>query len=576
MTVDLELRITLANDERTLSFELSSTVPNARFHHQPMGSVRLSHAPLQQLHALFENLSQLARQRTSHHRAPAQQADVREHLERLGQRLYRDLFPPELKRVYRSVRALESNEPLTLLITSDEPWIPWELAKPYERADEARALIDDPFLCERFRMTRWLAGGAPPPSLQVNTLALVSPRSDLPYTHREQTYFAELATRAPQVDVLPTFGTAAAVRAGLRDGAAHVWHFACHGSFADDDPDTAAVVLDDGELRADDIVGALETGINASHALVMLNACNTGRQGFALTGLGGWARQWVRAGASAFIGAQWEAHDELAAEFAVAFYEQLWAGAPLAEAAHAARMQIKALEPTNPTWLSYAVYGHPHLRVELHEQAGPQPEDEQIAVVAPLPLPPPGAATLVPTTQRAVVRSEPPQSEPLLPPPLPTADDFSYDVFISYRHAQPDEGWVRTVLVPALEQAELRVCLDVRDFAPGVPELNERMRAVEQSRRTVVVLSPAYMENELGELENLMAQTLGVENGQYRLLPVRFDPHTRVPLRLRIYWYADFADPARHNEALTQLIAAARQLPARAPAAQPTGTTKTA
>jgi hypothetical protein len=149
-------------------------------------------------------------------------------------------------------------------------------------------------------------------------------------------------------------------------------------------------------------------------------------------------------------------------------------------------------------------------------------------------------------------------------------------VFISYRHAQPDEGWVRTVLVPALEQAELRVCLDVRDFAPGVPELNERMRAVEQSRRTVVVLSPAYMENELGELENLMAQTLGVENGQYRLLPVRFDPHTRVPLRLRIYWYADFADPARHTEALTQLIAAARQLPARAPAAQPTGTTKTA
>ncbi|MFZ5909290.1 MAG: hypothetical protein ACOYYU_04680 [Chloroflexota bacterium] len=39
--------------------------------------------------------------------------------------------------------------------------------------------------------------------------------------------------------------------------------------------------------------------------------------------------------------------------------------------------------------------------------------------------------------------------------------EFKYDVFISYNHA--DEGWVYNTLLPALEGAGLKVCIDYKD-----------------------------------------------------------------------------------------------------------------
>ena len=45
------------------------------------------------------------------------------------------------------------------------------------------------------------------------------------------------------------------------------------------------------------------------------------------------------------------------------------------------------------------------------------------------------------------------------------ADEYKYDVFISYSHK--DEGWVVNTLLPALENAGLKVCIDFRDFEAG-------------------------------------------------------------------------------------------------------------
>ncbi len=47
--------------------------------------------------------------------------------------------------------------------------------------------------------------------------------------------------------------------------------------------------------------------------------------------------------------------------------------------------------------------------------------------------------------------------------PDPTA--FTYDVFISYSHK--DSEWVLRTLLPRLEQARLKVCVDKRDFRAG-------------------------------------------------------------------------------------------------------------
>ena len=45
------------------------------------------------------------------------------------------------------------------------------------------------------------------------------------------------------------------------------------------------------------------------------------------------------------------------------------------------------------------------------------------------------------------------------------ADDFKYDVFISYSSA--NEDWVRKDLLSTLEKAGLKVCIDFRDFKAG-------------------------------------------------------------------------------------------------------------
>jgi TIR domain len=68
-------------------------------------------------------------------------------------------------------------------------------------------------------------------------------------------------------------------------------------------------------------------------------------------------------------------------------------------------------------------------------------------------------------------------------------DAFAYDAFVSYRQQEPDRTWVRRTLVPWLEAAGLRVCVDYRCFRLGAPFVTETERAVEHSRYTVAVLS---------------------------------------------------------------------------------------
>ena len=48
--------------------------------------------------------------------------------------------------------------------------------------------------------------------------------------------------------------------------------------------------------------------------------------------------------------------------------------------------------------------------------------------------------------------------------------DFTYDAFISYN--SKDEAWVRGEMLPRLEKANLRVCIDYQDFEPGAPSMH--------------------------------------------------------------------------------------------------------
>jgi hypothetical protein len=128
-------------------------------------------------------------------------------------------------------------------------------------------------------------------------------------------------------------------------------------------------------------------------------------------------------------------------------------------------------------------------------------------------------------------------------------DTYQYDVFISY--SSKDRQWVRGELLKRLDVASLRTFIDFRDFDPGAPSLTEMERGVEQSRHTLVVLSPVvlspnYLASEWTEFENLMVQTLDPAARRRRLIPL-LKERCELPLRLGMISYVDFTDPDDHD-----------------------------
>lgn len=133
------------------------------------------------------------------------------------------------------------------------------------------------------------------------------------------------------------------------------------------------------------------------------------------------------------------------------------------------------------------------------------------------------------------------------------AGELTHDVFVSYHATGQVRNWVRRTLVPHLEAAGLRVILDVRDFRLGSPLIEEMERAVQKSRYTLAVLTPGYLDSAFGALENMMAQHLGQENRQGRLLTVMREPCVQR-LGMRISPPLDMTDEAEVSEAMVRLI----------------------
>jgi hypothetical protein len=117
----------------------------------------------------------------------------------------------------------------------------------------------------------------------------------------------------------------------------------------------------------------------------------------------------------------------------------------------------------------------------------------------------------------AVARS--PASALVVVPPSP--DDFAYDVFVSYARRDPaDCAWVELVLVPFLEGCGLKVCLEHRDFQLGQMRLREMERAATDSRYTLAVFSPAYLDDGFTDFQTLSARHLALETREARLIAV--------------------------------------------------------
>ena len=141
-------------------------------------------------------------------------------------------------------------------------------------------------------------------------------------------------------------------------GGIDLLHFSTHGEHNKDSPLLSAIELEGRvPLRPEDISGAVMKFGNSS-PVVILNACQTGNQGFSLTGVQGWATRFLGAGASVFIGTLWSVSDETAFKFVQALYNELSNGTTLGEAVRQARNNCK--QSGDPSWLAYQLYGHPN------------------------------------------------------------------------------------------------------------------------------------------------------------------------------------------------------------------------
>lgn len=143
--------------------------------------------------------------------------------------------------------------------------------------------------------------------------------------------------------------------------------------------------------------------------------------------------------------------------------------------------------------------------------------------------------------------------------------EYTYDLFISYTEA--DRAWVEGYLLDALTQAGVRVQSEAA-FALGAPRLLEFERAVQESRRTLLILSPAYLAEDFTQFAELLAQSYGLETGTWSVIPLILHP-VELPPRLSMLTHLDATDPDRWPEVVERLYAET-QRPVPGPSPKPT------
>lgn len=274
---------------------------------------------------------------------------------RIGNKLYKELFQEDgFKRFYWTTLDALSEE-ATVQIISDEPYIPWEILRPYSARPDGRLVSDAHYFCERFALSRWLTeSGQRMNQLPLLKVKVVAPRTDLQWVENEVVAIQEIP--GLKVDVLRTMQE---LEHFLTKGEADVLHFACHGAFQANNPGRSFLQIGTRYLQPDDLVGE-DCSFGSVHPLVFLNACESGQQGIGLTGLDGWAKAFLNAGVGFFIGSVWKTTDVLAYQFARTFYQRLLAGDSVSEAMRQARKAI--VRSGDATYLSYTLYAHPRAR----------------------------------------------------------------------------------------------------------------------------------------------------------------------------------------------------------------------
>ena len=113
-----------------------------------------------------------------------------------------------------------------------------------------------------------------------------------------------------------------------------------------------------------------------------------------------------------------------------------------------------------------------------------------------------------------------------------TDTEYEYDAFVSYH--KDDRSWVRNELhenidmrdgeVDTIDQPRFRLCIHDRDFIPGEAIKENILKAIESSRKTIIVLSKNFLKSPWCEFELQIARKECVEKGRNLIIAVMLEP----------------------------------------------------
>lgn len=143
--------------------------------------------------------------------------------------------------------------------------------------------------------------------------------------------------------------------------------------------------------------------------------------------------------------------------------------------------------------------------------------------------------------------------------------EFKYDVFISYNHA--DENWVVNTLLPALEGAGLKVCIDFKNLDAGKIASIDIQNAVEASRDMVLVLSQNWFNGQWTQFEMQIAINLDPTGTKRKIIPLLLEKGIEkdIPQAIARYNRINFADKNHETIAWKQLFTALGKPDAKIP-----------
>lgn len=283
----------------------------------------------------------------------------------LGQSIA-DLIPTGFFKVYQKVSETLARPP-RILIWTDEPYIPWELAysNKFSIDDDAPDYLGTQAVVGRWWLHQRVVT-PPPTGIKVGQLTAIA--ADYPFTSKvkpleeaikEKEYlrdnFDATVVEATKDAILDLTETTPPING-------HVLHMALHG-YSDPTHNEQKLIVEDGDLSPNALIGVYNCGDVPPIAFMFLNACQVGTAGESLGQASGFPGILLKKGMMGFVAPLWEVHDTHARDFAEKFYKEvLNQKRPVAEVLLELRKKYNYKESLTP--LAYLFYGNPGLTLD--------------------------------------------------------------------------------------------------------------------------------------------------------------------------------------------------------------------